>query len=218
MDLRDINKGVMANCEQDTLLLAEPKKKEPISSKVDMSKEKKNEDKGINSYYSGDIKDEVKYYKAGGTGGYTGSSSSTSKTSSSSYGYSSSYGSSSKYGTSSNSKVGLYGGANLNYNERLNALRRKSKEIAGKEKATMSAMKDFEGEYKFTISKTGRVKKKKKVAKKGKKFLKQIAISVATICLEVALGVLISSAKVAVEKIVDEVKNAITRKEVIVNA
>lgn len=211
MNLNDINGGVVANHTENNLLLSEPKKQEPILNKVD-KKEEVVDKKQFSDYYT-DIRKDSKDTKT-----TTTSTTYTSKTTtSSSYG---SYGSNSKYGSSSSnptSKVGLYGGANLNYNERINSLRKKSKEIAKKEQAIENGMINFEGDYKFTISKSGKVKKKTKRFLKGKKFFKQIAISVATICLEVALGVLISSAKVAVEKIADEVKNAITRKEVVVN-
>lgn len=206
MNLNDINGGVVASHKQDSLLLSKPKKQEPVLNKID-KKEESVEKKQFNDYYT-DIRKEVKDLKSGAT---------TTTTTSSSYG---SY-NSNRYGTSSSSnptsKVGLYGGANLNYNERVNSLRKKSKEIAKKEKAMENGMVAFEGEYKFTISKSGKIKKKAKKFFKGKRFFKQILISVATICLEVALGTLISSAKVAVEKITDEVKNAITRKEVVVN-
>lgn len=206
MNLNDINGGVVASHKQDSLLLSKPKKQEPVLNKID-KKEESVEKKQFNDYYT-DIRKEVKDLKSGAT---------TTTTTSSSYG---SY-NSNRYGTSSSSnltsKVGLYGGANLNYNERVNSLRKKSKEIAKKEKAMENGMVAFEGEYKFTISKSGKIKKKAKKFFKGKRFFKQILISVATICLEVALSTLISSAKVAVEKITDEVKNAITRKEVVVN-
>lgn len=206
MNLNDINGGVVASHKQDSLLLSKPKKQEPVLNKID-KKEESVEKKQFNDYYT-DIRKEVKDLKSGAT---------TTTTTSSSYG---SY-NSNRYGTSSSSnptsKVGLYGGANLNYNERVNSLRKKSKEIAKKEKAMENGMVAFEGEYKFTISKSGKIKKKAKKFFKGKRFFKQILISVATICLEVALSTLISSAKVAVEKITDEVKNAITRKGVVVN-
>lgn len=214
MNLNDINGGVVANHKQDNLLLAEPKKQEPVLNKVD-KKEEVVDKKQFNDYYA-ETRKESNQVKNGSTTTSSTYTSKTTTTTNSSYG---SYGSSNKYGSTSTStsKVGLYGGGNLNYNERINSLRKKSKEIAKKEKAIENGMVSFEGEYKFTLSKSGKIKKKAKKFFKGKKFFKQILISVATICLEVALGTLISSAKVAVEKITDEVKNAITRKEVVVN-
>ena len=196
MNLSDINKSVVSGHEEK-LSLPPPKEDK---SKVKKEKEKlKTND--IGDFYStsktSEMKKEVSYYKQGGT-----------SYSSSSYG--------SRSSSSSSSKVGLYGGANLNYNDRINRLRKKSKEIAKESGSSKGERIPFEGSCNFSLKK-GRVKVKTKTKKTSKhsEIGKQIGIAVATICLEVSLGILISSSKVAVEKIANEVKNFLTRKEVI---
>lgn len=210
MNLNQLNNGVCHNHQSEQqLLLASPEKIE--NKKQEEIKKETLKDNNIGNFYNvntskSELTKEVNHYKAGNTTPYNG-------------GYSSSNYSNRGYGSNSsnNSKVGLYGGANLNYNDRINAIRKKSKEIAKQETNSTTTI-PFEGKYDFTVRK-GKVKKKNKFFKgKAGKLIKQIGVAVATICLEVALGSLISTAKLSVEKIADEVKNAITGNGGIISA
>lgn len=201
MNLSEINKSVVSNHVEEKLKLPPPKEEQSI-----MAKEKeKLKSSTIGDFYSKESKQETKQYKqvssSSTSGYYSGSSSSY-------------YSSGSSYKSSTSSKVGMYGGANLNYNDRINRIRKKSKEIAKQNKATKGNMIPFEGEYNFSLKK-GRVKmKKKKLTNKQSKVAKQVGVAVLTICLEVSLGVLIASSKSEIEQIATEVKG-IFNKEVI---
>lgn len=205
MNLSQLNEQIVSGHKQEQLLLSEPKKetnREQEKVKTEVLKDNK-----IGDFYTkqSELTKEVNHYKAGNTNPYSSS------------GYSSGYKNSNYGSNNSNSKVGLYGGGNLNYNERINNLRKKSKEIAKQEKEN-GEMIPYKGDYNFSI-KNGKVKKKRNIfKKKGGKLLKQIGVAVATICLEVALASLISTAKTSVEKIADEVKNVISGKVVVANA
>lgn len=194
MNLSEINKSVVSNHNEEMLKLPPPKEEQST-----MAKEKeKLKSNTIGDFYSKQSKEETKHYKQ------VSSSSSTS-----SY-----YSSGSSYKSSTSSKVGMYGGANLNYNDRINRIRKKSKEIAKHNKTTKGDMIPFEGEYNFSLKK-GRVKiKKKKLNSKHSRVVKQVGVAVLSICLEVSLGILITSSKGEVEKIAKEVKG-VFNKEVI---
>ena len=211
MNLNQLNDGVCHNHQSEQqLLLASPEKIE--NKKQEEMKKETLKDNNIGNFYNvntpskSEMTKEVNHYKTGNTTPYNSGYSNNN--------YSSrSYGS----GSSNSSKVGLYGGGNLNYSDRINAIRKKSKEIA-KQENNSTATIPFEGKYDFTV-RNGKVKKKNKFFKsKAGKLLKQIGVAVATICLEVALGSLISTAKLSVEKIADEVKNAITGNGGIISA
>ena len=193
MNLSEINKSVVSNHNEEMLKLPPPKEEQST-----MAKEKeKLKSSTIGDFYSKESKEETKHYKQ------------VSSSSTSSY-----YSSGSSYKSSTSSKVGMYGGANLNYNDRINRIRKKSKEIAKQNKATKGDMIPFEGEYNFSLKK-GRVKiKKKKLNNKQSKVVKQVGVAVLSICLEVSLGILIASSKSEVEKIAKEVKG-VFNKEVI---
>lgn len=193
MNLSEINKSVVSNHNEEMLKLPPPKEEQST-----MAKEKeKLKSNTIGDFYSKESKQETKHYKQ------------VSSSSTSSY-----YSSGSSYKSSTSSKVGMYGGANLNYNDRINRIRKKSKEIAKQNKATKGDMIPFEGEYNFSLKK-GRVKiKKKKLNNKQSKVVKQVGVAVLSICLEVSLGILIASSKSEVEKIAKEVKG-VFNKEVI---
>lgn len=193
MNLSEINKSVVSNHNEEMLKLPPPKEEQST-----MAKEKeKLKSNTIGDFYSKESKEETKHYKQ------------VSSSSTSSY-----YSSGSSYKSSTSSKVGMYGGANLNYNDRINRIRKKSKEIAKQNKATKGDMIPFEGEYNFSLKK-GRVKiKKKKLNNKQSKVVKQVGVAVLSICLEVSLGILIASSKSEVEKIAKEVKG-VFNKEVI---
>lgn len=195
MNLSEINKSVVSNHNEEMLKLPPPKEEQST-----MAKEKeKLKSNTIGDFYSKESKQETKQYKQV-----------SSSSSSSSY-YTSGYRSST---STSSSKVGMYGGANLNYNDRINRIRKKSKEIAKQNKAIKGDTIPFEGEYNFSL-KRGKVKmKKRRKDTKQSKFAKQIGVAVASVCLEVCLGILIASSKNEVEKIASEVKS-LFKKEVI---
>lgn len=193
MNLSEINKSVVSNHNEEMLKLPPPKEEQST-----MAKEKeKLKSNTIGDFYSKESKQETKQYKQVSS-------------SSSSY-YTSGYRSST---STSSSKVGIYGGANLNYNDRINRIRKKSKEIAKQNKTTKGDMIPFEGEYNFSL-KRGKVKmKKRRKNTKQNKLAKQIGVAVVSVCLEVGLGMLIASSKNEVEKIANEVKGMF-KKEVI---
>lgn len=193
MNLSEINKSVVSNHNEEMLKLPPPKEEQST-----MAKEKeKLKSNTIGDFYSKESKQETKQYK---------------QVSSSSSSYYSGYRSSTS--STSSSKVGMYGGANLNYNDRINRIRKKSKEIAKQNKTTKGDMIPFEGEYNFSL-KRGKVKmKKRRKSTKQSKLAKQIGIAVTSVCLEVCLGMLIASSKNEVEKIASEVKGMF-KKEVI---